>query len=222
MLDRMWETLKGKKNVIEEARSDCLRMLATGHEMFNLVVQTLERDLDVHVREKVAAMDKTINAEQQDVRKKIYEHLALSRARDLLQGLQLMIIVVDLERIGDYGKNMAEVVDMLPDKMSFGEYEDRYRQVQQGTLELFDLTRDALANGDEDKAREVLRRYDTISKICDGTLKEVITAEGYGDCVDKGKLGLVLLLRYMKRVSAHLKNIASAVINPFHRIGYRA
>jgi len=25
----------------------------------------------------------------------------------------------------------------------------------------------------------------------------------------------------MKRVSAHCKNIASAVINPFHRIGYR-
>ncbi|MBL6975536.1 MAG: hypothetical protein ISR64_07390 [Deltaproteobacteria bacterium] len=222
MLDRMWETLKGKKNVIEEARSDCLRMMATGREMFNLVVQALEKDMDIQVREKVAGMDKTINAQQQDVRKKIYEHLALSRTRDLLQGLQLMTIVVDLERIGDYGKNMAELVDMLPDKMSFDKYEEHYREVQEGTLELFDLTRDALANGDEEKAREVLRRYDTISKICDGTLRGVITAEGYGDCVDKWKLGLVLLLRYMKRVSAHLKNIASAVINPFHRIGYRA
>jgi hypothetical protein len=31
----------------------------------------------------------------------------------------------------------------------------------------------------------------------------------------------VLLLRYMKRVAAHLKNVCSAEVNPFHRIGYR-
>jgi hypothetical protein len=31
----------------------------------------------------------------------------------------------------------------------------------------------------------------------------------------------VLYLRYLKRVSAHLKNIASSVVNPFDRIGFR-
>ncbi|NOZ02375.1 MAG: hypothetical protein GXP54_10865 [Deltaproteobacteria bacterium] len=222
MLDRMWEMLKGRRNPIDEARGDCLTMLMTGKEMFNLVTKALEMDIDMKVREKVAAMDRTINAQQQEVRKKVFEHLALSRSRDLLQGLQLMIIVVDLERIGDYGKNTAELVDMLPDQLSFHEYEDRYRRVQEGTLQLFDLTRDALKDSDEEKAREVLNRYDVISKLCDGTLKQVMTDETSGDCVEKWKLGLVLLLRYMKRASAHCKNIASAVINPFHRIGYRA
>jgi len=28
-------------------------------------------------------------------------------------------------------------------------------------------------------------------------------------------------LRYLKRVSAHLKNVATSVVNPYHRIGYK-
>jgi hypothetical protein len=30
-----------------------------------------------------------------------------------------------------------------------------------------------------------------------------------------------LYVRFLKRVSAHLKNIASSVVNPFDRIGFR-
>jgi len=31
-----------------------------------------------------------------------------------------------------------------------------------------------------------------------------------------------LLSRYLKRVSSHLKNIASSVVNPFPRMGFRS
>ena len=32
---------------------------------------------------------------------------------------------------------------------------------------------------------------------------------------------MALYLRYLKRVSAHIKNVATSVVNPYHRIGYR-
>ena len=32
---------------------------------------------------------------------------------------------------------------------------------------------------------------------------------------------VALYLRYLKRVSAHLKNVATSVVNPYHRIGFR-
>ena len=32
---------------------------------------------------------------------------------------------------------------------------------------------------------------------------------------------LALYIRYLKRICAHLRNIASSIVNPFHRIGYR-
>ena len=31
----------------------------------------------------------------------------------------------------------------------------------------------------------------------------------------------VLYLRYLKRISAHLKNVATSVVNPYYRIGFR-
>jgi len=34
-------------------------------------------------------------------------------------------------------------------------------------------------------------------------------------------MAYVLIVRYIKRVSAHLHNIASATGGPFHRIGYK-
>jgi len=32
---------------------------------------------------------------------------------------------------------------------------------------------------------------------------------------------VALYMRYLKRVSAHLKNVATSVVNPYHRIGFR-
>jgi len=32
---------------------------------------------------------------------------------------------------------------------------------------------------------------------------------------------LALYTRYLKRPAAHLSNIASSLVNPFHRIGYK-
>jgi len=45
-----------------------------------------------------------------------------------------------------------------------------------------------------------------------------------GDVEDLGPgdyAAAALYLRYLKRIAAHLSNIASSVVNPFHRIGYK-
>ena len=221
MFRGLWEFLKNKENLLDDATVDCLMMLATGKEMFRIVTYALEQETDRKVRERVAAMDIQVNHEQEKVRKKVLEHLAISRRSGLLRSLQLTAMVIDLERIGDYGKNLAELVDVLPAKLQFGAYRKRYEMVQESTLELFDLTRDTIRDDDEILARQVVDRYDVISKTCDGTVMELIEKLGDGDTVNKSELGLALLLRYTKRVAAHLKNIATSVSNPYHRIGRR-
>ena len=221
MFDGVWDFLKKKEDLLDAATVDCLMMLATGKEMFRIVTQALEQEVDVKVREQVATMDKQVNKDQIKVRKKVLEHLAVSRRVGLVRSLQLTTMVIDLERIGDYGKNMAELVDVLPAKLSFGAYQERFDQVQAKTLELFDMTRDAIRDDNENVARKVIAQYDTISKTCDGTVIELFESLSNGDTVNKSILGLALLLRYMKRTAAHLKNISTSVSNPYHRIGRR-
>jgi phosphate uptake regulator len=220
-MERLWEILLSKESLLDEAKDECLRMLDLGKEMFVIVLSAI-KDLTSHeVRDQVALMDKEVNREQREVRKKVFEHLAISRGRDLLEGLRITSIVVDLERIGDYTKNIGELVDMLPGKLEFEAYEDQFQEVRELALSMFDLTKSAVSDNDEEQAREAMRVYDRLSKLCDGTIRSVIEGETLGETVEKCYLGLVLMLRYMKRVGAHLKNIASAVVNPFDSIGYR-
>lgn len=221
MFGGLWDFLKGKPNLLDDATVDCLMMLQMGREMFRIVTYALENESNRKVREQVAAMDKQVNREQEKVRKKVFEHLAISRKANLLRGLQLTSIVIDLERIGDYGKNMAELVDVLPAKLDFRTYQEPYDEVQKAVTELFELTGEVLRDDDEKKAKGIINMYDGVSKRCDGTVMELFETFDEGEMINKSDLGLALLMRYMKRVAAHLKNIASTVSNPYHRIGFR-
>lgn len=220
MLKDLWKLLSSGETLIEDARNQCLHMLDAGKEMFQLVSHSLKERTRKQELKAIARMDKSINQEQREVRKKVFEHLALSRGKDLIEGLQLTSIVIDLERIGDYTKNIAEIVEMMPEKSDFGKHEDTYHEVYRETLKMFDIVRVAFEKDNEAKAREALTIYDRISKTCDGVVAEVFKT-GNGDSINKGLLAMALLLRYMKRVNAHLKNVATSIINPVHMIGFR-
>jgi phosphate uptake regulator len=189
--------------------------------MFNIVLHGMHEQKEKATRQQVARMDKALNNLQRDVRKKVYEHLVMSRGRDLLTGLQLTSIVIDLERIGDYTKNMAELLDLFPEEMKWKPYEKKFESVRTATLEQFECTRKALDDDDEKAARKMIKRYDKISKTCDGVLEELISSHVDETDIEKRYLALVLIMRYLKRVNAHLKNIATSVVNPFHEIGFR-
>jgi phosphate uptake regulator len=212
--------LLSSESLIDEAHSDCVRMLEAGLEMFNVVLYAMHEEKELDTRQRVASMDKALNNLQRDIRRKVYEHLAISKGSDLLTGLQLTSIVIDLERIGDYTKNMAELVDMFPEQMCWDPYEERVEWVRGSTLEQFESTRKALERQDEEAARFVIKRYNRISKSCDGVLEDIVASE-MGETVEKRFLALVLIMRYFKRVNAHLKNVATTVVNPFTDIGFR-
>ena len=216
-----WRIISSSETLIEDAKKDCIHMLDAGEEMFRIVSNTLKEKTDKEELKAVRRMDKALNQEVRDVRKKVYEHLAISRGKDLVSGLQLITIVIDLERIGDYTKNLVELVEMIPEKMEFGALEDTYTSVHKKTLKMFLLVRQAFTKEDEKKAREALKLYDDVSKTCDGTTREIIRGETSAENVCKPDLALLLFMRYMKRINAHLKNVATSIVNPFHMIGFR-
>jgi len=221
MIKNLWKILSSGDTLMKDARNDCLHMLDAGKEMFKIVSNALREETNKKDLKVVSRMDKTINQEQRDVRKKVFEHLAVSRGKDLIEGLQLTSVVIDLERIGDYTKNIAELVLTMPGKFDFGKYEGTYLSLHKKSLKMFDVVRQAFARDNEAKAREALGIYDDISKTCDGVVVEIFKKDAAGDSISKNYLAVVLLSRYMKRVNAHLKNVATSVINPVHMIGFR-
>lgn len=221
MLERLMKLMREQDNLVREARRRAVAMLRTTHEMFQTVIKAVHEGPGVGHRRRVADIDKEINREQREVRRMVFEHLAVSSTRDLLEGLRLVTVVIDIERLGDLSKNIEELFEMMPHGLDFGEDEDVFQEIQQLALEVYKKAMAAFEHGDEEAARDAIAGYDGVARRCEEHLREVMTATSETDCVRRADLGLVLLLRYIKRTCGHLKNIASAVVNPFDRIGFR-
>ena len=221
MAGRFLDTLLGKQTLLDDARQEAVLMLTTGRRMLDLVLMAVREEVKEHLRARIAAMDKEVNEKQGMVRRKVFSHLSISRGRDLQQGLELIHAVIDFERVGDYTKNIAELVEMVPGELRFGEHEEVFKKVEALTLSVFNLTTDAFVKSDTEAARKAMSTYDQLSMLCDRTLASLVGELREIESLEKQKVILVLMLRYLKRVAAHLKNVATILVNPFHRIGYR-
>jgi phosphate uptake regulator len=93
-------------------------------------------------------------------------------------------------------------------------------EIEKTMVRMFDDIVPALEGSDEAKARGIIGSHSIIASQVDENLLLLCSGE-----VLSGRSGnaatLAIYLRYLKRVSAHLKNVATSVVNPYHRIGFR-
>lgn len=223
MFDKLWDALRNTDTLLDYAWKDCRAMLVRCRAMYEIVIPALTQETSERALAQVAQMDRELNDQQREVRKKVFEHLALSRGSDILRGLELAAIVIDLERIGDYTKNIGELTSLLRQPMVFDGFQKPFDDIHELVTEMFELANEAIATRSKEKAKDTMDLYPQVSRLCDDALRTIIEGDtSDGECtVERSHLGLVLLIRYLKRVAAHLKNACSALVNPFHQIGFR-
>ncbi len=170
---------------------------------------------DIIPEEDIELLDEDINNHQKDIKRMILEYLALEPNMDVYASLVLINIVTNIERLGDYSKNIYQL-SLLPKvfwKEKFGDLaKDLYLQVG----EIYDDTLIAYMKSDKQKAREVLEKYSGVSAQCKGLLKDLASQEH----ADSNLVVITLYIRYMKRVSSHLMHVAQSVDSPFESIGF--
>ena len=165
-------------------------------------------------------MDKKINHFERDVRRKVMTHLAVGGKEDVGSGLVLVSVVIDIERIGDYTKNIYDLAVNHPKKLNGGSAEDRLADIENISLKLFEDTIIAFKNQDIEKARGLMGYYkENISSQSDAITHDVILGK-IADLDTKSATAVSLYARYLKRISAHSRNLISSVVNPFEKIGY--
>jgi len=167
--------------------------------------------------EDLYKIDRQLNELQIAIRRRILEHLAINPAQDINATFVLSILVIDLERIGDYAKNLDEIAKHCTGDqcgLQFKAMEPLANRVQK----MYPQTKKSLSESDSDLARRIMEDQAELAKAADTYMDELIE-----NAKISSKEGIVaaLMSRYIKRVSAHLKNVASSVVNPYHRIGYR-
>lgn len=211
--------LLSRDNLQVQALTECYEMLDLCHRMVHASVESLRNRNDASVDVDIPEMDKRLNSFERDVRRKVMTHLSLGNTADISSGLALVSIVIDIERIGDYTKNIYGLARQHPSRLQVGAFEERLQQIERQALANFDRSVTAFKSGNLEEARRVMEQYkDEISKPC-ARLEEELVA-GRSDLNVADAVTLALYLRFMKRISAHSRNLVSSLVNPFDRIGY--
>jgi phosphate transport system protein len=101
-------------NLLTQAFSDSYAMLQSTHEMFRASVKSLRHSDNGEMGFDVYEKDQMVNKYEREVRQKVLKHLAITGGANLIPGLILTTIVIDIERIGDYTKNIKDLAMTHP------------------------------------------------------------------------------------------------------------
>jgi phosphate uptake regulator len=219
----MWEKIKSfwkSVNLLEESWNKSIEMLETCEQMFQqaqLALRVSKEDFDI---EQLRKKDKLVNKFLREIRKNVVTHLSVYAPKGLPEGLILVSIAIDIERIGDYCKNIADLSTRQSKNLAGGIFNEQIKEIEAAILDSFLRVKPCLTSGAAEEALTLIREYKHINKLCDSIILEII-AEKDKNLTPGDAASLALYLRWLKRLNAHLRNISSGIVNPFHRIGFK-
>lgn len=217
---KIFQEMFGRKNLLQEALEEAWKMLTVDKEMFDASVKSLRERDTAEVEIDIYETDREINRLEQDVRKKVLTHLAVSGAGDLAIGLTLVSIISDVERIGDYTKNIYELASIHPKRLKAGRWDEDLKEMEGTASQRLGTLIEALKESDTNMGQQIIDDLVKVKNKCDDYIMFLIKGEGQTFKTSEA-VPLALYMRYIKRVSGHIQNVASSIVNPFHRIKYQ-
>ena len=215
-----------KQPILKKAFADAAEMLKRDKYMFNETCTALLSNqylrgkslknktlLDVIVRE-----DQRINTYEQKIRGQILKYLADNSAPDVENSLVLTSVVIDLERLGDYTKDLAKLTLLQPVELRGSYYGKSIRQYKRDIMKMFKLADAAFVSGDKDKAKQLHALNKQLRKSTDEFLLKLDKDE---KVTSREAINFTLYTRYFRRVAAHLENISSTAIRQFPYLGFK-
>ena len=215
-------TIWNSEDSLSQAWTSSNEMLHLSHEMFTDSVKALRSGEKNKVIKSIKLRDEEINQYHRDIRKKVVTYYSVSKdVTNINSGLVLINMVVDIERVGDYTKNILDLAKYYPKKLRSEKISEDLRIIEQAVIERFQNTVKAVEEMDEIAAKKLIKSYRSdLGKLSDNLVASSISGDlKIGE--EHMASSMVLYARYLKRIGAHLKNITSVVINPFESIGYK-
>jgi phosphate uptake regulator len=216
MFRRLIEAWMAKDPMREMYRS-LISMVEEGKWMYETAWGcAVEGRVPPEVRSEIYRRDIEVNRTERSIRRRIVEHLSVQPGVDVPACLILMSVVKDAERVGDYCKNILEAADVEAKPVTECACYAEIEAVHADILGLFSKTAKGLAESDETLGHDVIVEERSIGARCESVIERFIT----DDLTGRVAVPWALLVRYLKRVSAHLGNLASSLVMPLHKLDY--
>jgi Na+/phosphate symporter len=166
-------------------------------------------------KKDVKKTDREINVAQQEVRRALVMHASVNPTTDLADTLAYMSVVKDVERVGDYSKNLYDLAKYGADFTAsddfdhLADYRDRVGQLMADATTVF-------AERDERGAKHLIAKADGFLDEYDDNVRAAFNSDGpASDAVARA-----LYFRFLKRITAHVMNLMTALVAPIDRLDY--
>jgi Na+/phosphate symporter len=199
--------------LIQSAFEDVGSMLHQAAKMYDHALPALfgDKPLEVDLR----ALDDVIDDGERMVRRTVLEHLTVNPRQELVASLLLVSIVQDAERIGDHARGLGEVTRLYGGPLE-GQAADELRQIAERVRPEFEVCERAFREDDLEGARQVVEAHAELKPAFAAFYSRLAQSDLTADRV----IAHAIAARLLRRTSAHLRNIATTVTQPFDRIRY--
>ena len=200
---------------LENIESQVQRMVNDARHTFDLALSAVTGGAVETVADEIRETDRQINATEVEIRRALLVHASVHGGIDTPEVLAFMNMIKDLERIGDYNKN---IFDLAEEGVSFTESPEieTILSLRDEVSSRISLMGEILSMRDEESARTYIERGDEMRKDFDRRVNELLhSTEEAVTAVPRA-----LLFRFLKRVSAHSSNVVSAVVMPVDQLDY--
>jgi len=208
---------RGSESQLEQTESKIGQMLSDARHSFDLATNALLAGADpAVVGADVHATDKRINATEREIRRDLVVHVSVhSSGTDVPMVLAYMAVAKDVERIGDYAKNIFDLASQGMDFSSASDLEMLSSYRQRVSLLIAETAQTFLDRATEE-ARTYIAEGDVLLKEYDDRI------DGFVASSEPSHHGVprALYFRYLKRITAHLMNVLTSLTMPVDRLAY--
>lgn len=201
---------------LESIEAKMQAMLTHDRHAFDLAMAALLGETGAAaVNDEVRGTDRKVNQLEREIRRELIVHASVFGGITSPTVLVYMSVVKDIERVGDYAKNL---LDLARDGADFGALPDahEWRRLATETSRLIIEAGDAFRTRAEAASREIRARGDGYLGLFDERVSALIREDG----AQPQAVPRALAYRYLKRVVAHLLNLVSAVLMPLDQLDY--
>jgi phosphate uptake regulator len=167
------------------------------------------------LNDELRSTDRKVNELEREIRRELLVHSSVFGGIDTPAILVYMSIVKDIERVGDYAKNLLDLALDGADLSTVPDAAEWQRLRGEVTQYVADAG-DAFRSRDAQKSRQLMTRGDRLLDGFDEGVSSLVRQDEPGTQA----VARALTHRYLKRVIAHLMNVLSAVVMPLDKLDY--
>jgi len=212
-LKLLWSDEKERLQAVEDRIQ---QMLADDRHAFDLAMRSLLEGVPAgDVKKELKATDQKVNEGEREIRRALVVHASVFQEFSTPAVLVYMSIVKDIERVGDYAKNLLDLSRDGADFSSLPDVDD-WRELRAEVADYVTASAEVFKVRDTERAHELLRKGDALLDLFDHRVSDLVSGKDQGP----QPIARALAHRYLKRVVAHLTNLLSAVVMPIDRLDH--